>query len=113
MVVFNGLLDEVLDRILDACDFVSLKHLRLVSKDWSTVVTPRIFEQCYLGFFTSHLENLVAVSNRPDLAKHVKELFIVPNIAPYFPSLPEWRACVLRTRVPEPKALYYLHEHGV
>ena len=113
MVVPNGLLDEVLDRILDACDFVSLKTLRLISRDWSIIVTPRIFEQCYLGFFTSHLDNLVAISNHPDLARHVKELFIVPNIAPYFQSLPAWRACVLRTSPPESPAQYHLYEHGV
>ncbi|KAI7162256.1 hypothetical protein KC349_g2123 [Hortaea werneckii] len=79
----DGLPPELIELIIQQCDFASLKHMRLVAKPFEHIATPLVFRDLYAAFFAYSLDNIGKVANSR-VAEHVKHLTIWADI------LPDW-----------------------
>lgn len=60
--------------ITDYLEYNELKVLRLVSRDWSSVVTPMLFEHVYISPRREDLEIFNNITRHPVLSTYVKEV---------------------------------------
>ncbi|GAB7365684.1 hypothetical protein MBLNU230_g7024t1 [Neophaeotheca triangularis] len=67
--------NEILDLLLDQCDFSSYKTCRMVSRQFNEVCSPRVFEHLHLVGLNYSLGNLMRIANST-LSKHVRELTV-------------------------------------
>lgn len=74
---------ELIELIIQQCDFASIKHMRLVAKPFEHIATPLVFRDFYAAFFAYSLDNIGHVANSR-VAQHVKHLTIWADI------LPDW-----------------------
>ncbi|KAI7239411.1 hypothetical protein KC330_g1976 [Hortaea werneckii] len=79
----DGLPPELIELIIQQCDFASLKHMRLVAKPFEHIATPLVFRDFYAAFFAYSLNNIGKVADSR-VARHVKNLTI------YADFLPDW-----------------------
>ncbi|KAI7631884.1 hypothetical protein KC343_g3768, partial [Hortaea werneckii] len=80
---------ELIELIIQQCDFTSLKHMRLVAKPFEHIATPLVFRDFYAAFFAFSLDNIGNVANSR-VAKYVRHLTIWADILPDFEQ-DEWR----------------------
>lgn len=82
---------EIKEMICNDCDFMMLKTLRLTSRSYTQVTTPRIFKDFYMAFFfLTHLQRLMDLSMAPHIAKLVENFFFIGKIVPEFASQKQW-----------------------
>ncbi|KAI6897758.1 hypothetical protein KC318_g9925 [Hortaea werneckii] len=99
----DALPPELIELIIQQCDFASLKHLRLVAKPFEHIATPLVFRDFYAAFFAYSLDNIGHVANSR-VREHVKSLTIYTDFLPdwvqdewrdevdYRPGFPLWAA---------------------
>ncbi|KAI7371570.1 hypothetical protein KC336_g20775 [Hortaea werneckii] len=80
---------ELIELIIEQCDFTSLKHMRLVAKPFEHIATPLVFRHLYAAFFAYSLDDIGTVANSR-VAKYVQHLTIWADILPDWEQ-DEWR----------------------
>ncbi|KAI7485410.1 hypothetical protein KC351_g3939 [Hortaea werneckii] len=80
---------ELIELIIEQCDFSSLKHMRLVTKRFEHLATPLVFRDFYAAFFAYSLGNIGKVADNR-VAKHVKNFTIYADFLPNWEQ-DEWR----------------------
>lgn len=76
MSLFDMLPPEVLNIVLEACEFGILKNVRTLNNALHDLVTPMIFSDVWLGLFDYSIDNLQAIANSTHLAPLVKNVFV-------------------------------------
>lgn len=87
--MMDDLPPELLELIMQQCDFASLKHMRLVAKRLEHIATPRVFHDVYAAFFAYSLDNIGNIANSR-VAKYAKTLTVYSNFLPIL-AQDQWR----------------------
>ena len=66
--------NELILQILESLEKYDLKSARLVSKDWSELTAPLLFDEIYVSIHPEFLEIFRSFSQHPVLSKRVKKL---------------------------------------
>jgi hypothetical protein len=72
---------ELVDCILDECDFLSLKALRGSDRYLNALTSPRVFEEIYIALFPYSLDNFCQLA-KSSQARHVKKLAFLSDVLP-------------------------------
>lgn len=96
--------EELLDLIVGACDFASLKKLRATCKKLSRLTTPPLFEHVHFGMFLESLQKLCSIAAHQDYRKLVKRLTYHGELLPYFENKEEYAE---RIDMRPPFSLFY------
>ncbi|KAF4313115.1 chromatin modification-related protein eaf7 protein [Botryosphaeria dothidea] len=96
--------EELLDLVIDECDFTSLKHLRCACRTLARLTAPHIFEHVHIGMFTDSLRKLCSIAAHADLHKMVKRLTYHGELLPYFENRDEYAE---RIDMRPPFSLFY------
>lgn len=100
---------EILDIILDHFQFMDLKALHLTCRRISRTAKPRLFEDYYLGFFSSSVTRFAELATkRPDIARHIKSFTLVLGCLPAFGEIEQWENLV---DCRPPVSLFYRDYH--
>lgn len=90
----NQLPAEVLDAILQPCDFQSLKHLRLTCKRLNDAAAPCVFRRVHMGLFKEGVNRLERIAAHPTLSGYVKNLSFHGELLPKYRSQVQWEAFI-------------------
>lgn len=72
-----------------------IANLRLVSRFWTDVATPRLLPRVHLIFHLDSFKRLAAISNHSVISQHVTHLFYEPDALRLYESQQEWENDIL------------------
>ncbi|KAJ9638969.1 hypothetical protein H2201_007437 [Coniosporium apollinis] len=81
---------ELLEFIVEHCDFMSYKQLRLTCREFALVVTPYLYQHVHMGLFKYGLEKLLCIADHPNLHTMVKTFTFHADLLPPYETQQEW-----------------------
>ncbi|CAD6592581.1 MAG: hypothetical protein ASARMPREDX12_006257 [Alectoria sarmentosa] len=77
-----------------------IANIRLVSRFWNNVATPRLLPTVHLIFHPDSFERLAAISRHPVISQHVTHLFYEPDALAVYEPQRDWNADILSCDLP-------------